>query len=54
MRRSTTFLVAVAATVGLVALIGPAPGHADGQSASCFPSHEKTKGSDLVFTRYAP
>ena len=32
MRRFTFFLVAVA-TAGLVALIGPAPGHADGQSA---------------------
>ena len=21
---------------------------------SCFPCHEKAKGSDLVFTRYAP
>jgi hypothetical protein len=21
---------------------------------SCFPCHEKTKGSDLVFTHYAP
>ena len=33
MRRFTFFLVAVATTAGLVALIGPAPGHADGQSA---------------------
>jgi hypothetical protein len=32
MRRFTFFLVAVA-TAGLVALIGPVPGHADGQSA---------------------
>jgi hypothetical protein len=32
MRRFTFFLVAVA-TGGLAALIGPAPGHADGQSA---------------------
>ena len=33
MRRFTIFLVAVATTAGLVALVGPAPGHADGQSA---------------------
>jgi hypothetical protein len=33
MRRFTFFLVAVATTAGLVALIAPAPGHADGQSA---------------------
>src|SRR5208337_85944 len=33
MRRFTFFLVAFATTAGLVALIGPAPGHADGQSA---------------------
>jgi len=33
MRRFTYFLVAAATTVALVALIGPAPGHADGQSA---------------------
>ena len=32
MGRFTFFLIAVA-TAGLVALIGPAPGHADGQSA---------------------
>ena len=32
MKRFTFFLVAVAATAGLVVLIGPAPGHADGQS----------------------
>src|SRR4029077_17219248 len=32
MRRSTFFLVAVA-TAGVAVLIGPAPGHADGQSA---------------------
>ena len=33
MRRFTFFLVAVATMAGLVALIGPARGHADGQSA---------------------
>ena len=33
MRRLTFFLVAVATMAGLVALIAPAPGHADGQSA---------------------
>ena len=32
MRRFTFFLVAVA-TAGPIALIGPTPGHADGQSA---------------------
>ena len=33
MRRITFWLIAVATTAGLVALIGPAPGHADEQSA---------------------
>jgi Cytochrome P460 len=33
MRRFTFFLVAFATTAGLVALIGPVPGHADGESA---------------------
>ncbi len=33
MRRFTFFLIAVATTVGLVALIRPAAGRADGQSA---------------------
>jgi hypothetical protein len=33
MRRFIFFLVAVATTAGLVALMGPASGHADGQSA---------------------
>jgi hypothetical protein len=35
MKRFTFFLIAVATTVGLVALIRPAAGHADGQSAPC-------------------
>ncbi|MGB8833500.1 MAG: cytochrome P460 family protein, partial [Candidatus Sulfotelmatobacter sp.] len=33
MKRFTFFLVAVATMAGLVAFIGPAPGHADGQPA---------------------
>ena len=33
MRRFTFFLVAVATMAGLVTLIAPAPGHADGQPA---------------------
>ena len=33
MRRIIFLLIAVATTAGLVALIGPAPGHADEQSA---------------------
>ena len=33
MKHLTFFLVAVATMAGLVALIAPAPGHADGQSA---------------------
>jgi len=37
MKRLTFFLVAVATTAGLVAFIGPAPGHADGQSPPTLP-----------------
>jgi hypothetical protein len=33
MKRFTFFLIALATTVGLVAIIGPAASHADGQSA---------------------
>ena len=33
MKRFTFFLVAVATMAGLVTLIAPAPGHADGQPA---------------------
>jgi len=36
MRRSIFFLVAVFAMVGLVTLVAPAPGHADGQAAALF------------------
>ena len=36
MKHFTFFLVAVATMAGLVALIAPAPGHADGQSAPPF------------------
>ena|ERR1700690_48148 len=35
MRRFTFFLIAFATTAGLLALIVPVPGHADGQSAPC-------------------
>ena len=38
MKHFTFFLVAVATTAGLVTLIGPAPGHADGQPAPPFVS----------------
>src|ERR1700749_2807211 len=33
MKRLALFLIVLTTTVGIVALIGPAPGHADGQSA---------------------
>jgi hypothetical protein len=33
MKHFTFFLVAVAAVAGLVALVAPTPGHADGESA---------------------
>lgn len=33
MKRFAFFLIALATTVGLAALVGPAPGHADGQPA---------------------
>jgi hypothetical protein len=36
MKHFTFFLVAVATTAGLVALIAPAPGHADGEPALTF------------------
>jgi len=38
MRRFTFFLVAFATTAGLVALIGPVPGQADGESAPTSPT----------------
>ena len=52
MKHFTFFLGAVVTMAGLVALIAPA-----GDAAfmkSCFPCHEKTKATDLVFTHYAP
>ena len=36
MKHFTFFLVAVATMAGLAALIAPAPGHANGQSASAY------------------
>ena len=40
MKHFTFFLVAVATMAGLVALIAPAPGHADGEPAPIFVTYD--------------